>query len=262
MGYRGKQREQEQARALRARNKTLQEIADLLHVSKSSVSVWVRDVPVTPSKRRTGPHRRPHPAHERKLREIEECDALGTLAVGALDEQAFLAAGAALYAGEGAKRDGNVVFANTDAAMVAFHCAWLRRFFDIDEGRLRVRVYLHEGLDLDAAEEHWAAVTGVPRAQFRAPYRAVADASRRHAKHVHGCCYVGYACTRTHRRIMGLVRALLSSAVHSGVAQSAEQGPVKPKVVGSSPTPGARAPRRVPLFVPFASPGRHAGPVP
>ena len=43
-------------------------------------------------------------------------------------------------------------FANTDATMVAFFCAWLRRFFTIDESRLRVRVYLHEGLDLDAAE--------------------------------------------------------------------------------------------------------------
>jgi hypothetical protein len=34
-----------------------------------------------------------------------------------LSDQAFLAAGVALYAGEGAKRDGAVNFANTDAAM-------------------------------------------------------------------------------------------------------------------------------------------------
>ncbi|MGZ6927725.1 MAG: hypothetical protein ACXVJF_13480 [Acidimicrobiia bacterium] len=35
--------------------------------------------------------------------------------------------------------------------MVRFFCAWLRRYFEIDESRLRVRVYLHEGLDLEAA---------------------------------------------------------------------------------------------------------------
>jgi predicted transcriptional regulator len=58
MGYRGKVEEQERARALRARNMTLQEIATELGVSKSSVSLWVRDVPFAPSKRRTGPHRR------------------------------------------------------------------------------------------------------------------------------------------------------------------------------------------------------------
>jgi hypothetical protein len=252
MGYRGKQREQEDARRLRARNKTLQEIADTLHVSKSSVSLWVRDIPFTPSKRRYGPQRRPHPAQVRKFREIEECDVIGREQLGWLDDQAFLAAGAALYAGEGSKNEGKVLFANTDAAMVAFFCAWLRHFFDVDESRMRARVYLHEGLDLETTEAHWSEVTGIPRAQFRAGFRAPADASIRTAKHVHGCCYVYYACSRTHRLVMGLVRALLSSASYSGVAQSAERSAVNRIVVGSSPTPGATRTRRVPLFVPYA----------
>lgn len=129
-----------------------------------------------------------------------------------LSEQAFFAARAALYAGEGAKGDGRVVFANSDAAMVAFFCRWLRRLFAIDEGRLRVAVYLHEGLDLDAAEEHWSLVTGVPRSQFRKPYRAVPDPSIRRTKHQHGCVRVISSCSRTHRAVMGLSRALLSSA--------------------------------------------------
>jgi hypothetical protein len=147
---------------------------------------------------------------EAKRLEIERCDAEGLERLGILDEGAFLAAGAALYAGEGAKADHSVVFANTDPAMIRFHCAWLRHFFDIEESRLRGRVYLHQGLDLDAAEEFWSGVTGIPREQFRAPYRAVADPSIRRNKHEHGCAYVIYSCTLTHRRIMGLVRALLS----------------------------------------------------
>ena len=94
--------------------------------------------------------------------------------------------------------------------MMRFFCAWLRRFFVIDESRLRVRVYLHEGLDLDAAQMHWSDVTRIPLTQFNKPYRAVADASIRLAKHEYGCAYVDYTCSRTHREIMGLVRALLS----------------------------------------------------
>jgi hypothetical protein len=216
VGYRGKLWEREEARRLRAMGKTLQQIADTLDVSKSSVSVWVRDVPFTPSKRRTGAQRRPHPFHERKLREIEECNEEGIHRLGTLDESAFLAAGIALYAGEGAKRDHAVMFANTDASMIRFFCAWLRHFFEVDESRLRVRVYLHEGLDLEAAHRAWAEVTGVPLSQFRAPYRAVADPSMRRNKHDHGCCYVYLSCTRTHRRIMGLIRALLSSEAIPG----------------------------------------------
>jgi hypothetical protein len=216
MGYRGKLEEQQLARVMRARNMTLQDIATQLGVAKSSVSLWVRDVEFTPSKRRYGAQRRPHPFHEAKLAQIEQCDAEGIARIGTLTDAAFLAAGVALYAGEGAKRDGAVNFANTDARMVRFFCAWFRHFFDIDETRLRARVYLHEGLDLDAAEAHWSRITEIPRSQFRQPYRAAADATRRLTKHEHGCVYVSYSCTVTHRRIMGLIRALLSSGAIPG----------------------------------------------
>jgi len=65
MGYRGKVKEQEQARALRARNRTLADIAQTLGASKSSVSLWVRDVPFTPTLRLRGPHRRHIPRTKR-----------------------------------------------------------------------------------------------------------------------------------------------------------------------------------------------------
>ena len=216
MGYRGKVEQQEQARVLRARNMTLAAIAAELGVSKSSVSLWVRDVPFTPSKRRYGPKRNTHPATRAKQRQIEDLNRAGIERIGTLSDEAFLSAGVALYAGEGAKTDGNVKFANTDPSMVSFFCAWLRRFFEIDESRLRVSVYLHEGLDLEAAEAHWAAITGIPRDQFRAAYRAIADPSIRQVKHEYGCVYVSYGCSATHRTIMGLIRALLSSPAIPG----------------------------------------------
>jgi predicted transcriptional regulator len=211
MGYRGKHEDQDKARRMRAEGRTLADIASTLGVSKSSVSLWVRDVEFTPSPRRTGAQRRPHPFHDRKLAEIAELDRQGLERIGVLSEEAFLAAGVALYAGEGAKTDKAVMFANSDPAMVRFFCAWFRHFFDVDEERLRVRVYLHEGLDLDAAEEHWSAVTGVPRSQFIQPYRAAADGEFRKYKHAFGCAYVSYSSSRTHRAVMGLVRALLST---------------------------------------------------
>jgi hypothetical protein len=211
VGYRGKVQQQQRARDMRARNMTLLDIATELGVAKSSVSLWVRDVEFTPSKRRTGPQRRPHPAHEAKIAQIEALNAEGIERVGKLGDEAFLVAGIALYAGEGSKTDGAVKFANTDPEMVRFFCAWLRRNFVVDEARLRVRVYLHEGLDLGAAEAHWSGVTNVPRRQFSKAYRAVADPSIRRNKHEFGCVYVCYACATTHRSIMGLVRALLSS---------------------------------------------------
>ena len=183
--------------------------------------------------------RSPNILQRRKAAEIEYLIAEGRLRLGTLNEQAFLAAGAALYAGEGAKRDGTVHFANTDERLMTFFCSWLRRFFDIDESRLAGRVYLHQGLDIDAAIAHWSAVIGIPTAQFKKPYRAVLDHGLRTTKHEFGCGYVTYCDARTHRAIMGLIDGLLGSRIPSGVAQSAERWPVKPMVVGPSPTPGA-----------------------
>jgi hypothetical protein len=100
--------------------------------------------------------------------------------------------------------------------MVQFFCAWLRRYFDIDESRLRVRVYLHEGLDLVSAEQYWSAVTHISLEQFRAPYRAIPDPTIRRNKHPFGCVYVNSSCSKTHRRIMAPVRALLSSGAIPG----------------------------------------------
>jgi hypothetical protein len=219
VGYRGKTTERQRARELRADAWTLQEIATELHVSRSSVSVWVRDVVFDPKPRQRPVFRNPSSLHLRKLAEIEAADAWGADRLGSLDDLAFLAAGTALYAGEGAKTDHSVNFANTDPEMIRFFCVWLRRFFTIDEARLRVRVYLHEGLDIAATHAYWSQITGVPQSQFRKPYRAPADGTRRLNKHEHGCVYVIYSCSLTHRRIMGLIRALLTSKAQSGVAQ-------------------------------------------
>jgi hypothetical protein len=211
MGYRGKLLEKGAARDLRASGWRLADIAAELGVSKSSVGLWVRDVAFEPRPRLPARRREPNALQRRKAAEIAALQDEGVARLGRLNEQAFLAAGAALYAGEGSKRDGSVIFANTDAQMMKWFCTWLRRFFAIDESRLSMRVYLHDGLDLEAAKKHWATVTDIPLTQFRASYRAKADSSIRTTKHPFGCAYVRYDCSRTHRAIMGLVKALLSS---------------------------------------------------
>jgi hypothetical protein len=224
VGYRGKLVERERARDLRAQAWTIGEIVAELGVSRSSVSVWVRDVCFDEAKRaaRAGANRRrgarkrgPNRLQQRKQTEIDRLLAEGIERIGRLSDRDLLIAGTALYAGEGAKTDGGVVFANSDPRMVALYLRFLRRFFDIDESRLRLRLYLHEGLDIDRAISFWSSMTAIPPEQFLAPYRAVPDPSVRRAKHPMGCPGVRYSCSKTHRAIMGLVDALLSCDVRS-----------------------------------------------
>ena len=196
------------------------DIAEELGVAKSSVSLWTRDVPLpSGASRATGRRhpreREPNALQRAKRREIAELSEAGRRRIGALADRDLLIAGTALYAGEGSKTDGAVKLANTNPAVIELHCAWLRRFFDIDEGRLRVSLYLHEGLDLRLAVAHWTAVTRIPTSQFTLPYRAVPDHSIRASKHPFGCATVAYSCARTHRAVMGLVRALVRAPVDS-----------------------------------------------
>jgi hypothetical protein len=210
MGYRGKVAQQEQARLLRADGMTMPEIAQRLCVSKSSVSLWTRHVDFVPRPRMSARQRGPNALQRRKQAEIDELLAEGVKRVGRLSEREFLVAGLALYAGEGSKGDGAVRVANTNPRIIAFFCSWLRHFYSIDESRLRVRLYLHEGLDLKEAIRYWSQITAIPAGQFGKAYRAVPDPSIRRAKHVHGVVGVSYSCSRTHRSIMGMVHALFS----------------------------------------------------
>ena len=242
MGYRGKLAEQAQARELRAQGYKLYEIANKLGVAKSSVSLWVRDVDFVPKDPRYGRWRLDRPptiAMRRKQEEIERLLSEGRERLADLTEREFLVAGLALYAGEGAKRDGSVRLTNTNPSLIRYFMAWLRHFFDVDESRLRAQLYLHQGLDLDAANKFWSELTLIPIEQFCKPYRAVPDPAIRTAKHPNGCLTVRYGCSRTHRAIIGLIAALLSCETLSGVAQLAERSAVNRIVVGSSPTPGA-----------------------
>lgn len=210
MGYRGKTAEQARARELRALAWTLDEIAAELHVAKSSVSLWVRNVSFEARPRSTARRRGPNALQRAKAEEIERLLGEGRERIGDLTERDLLIAGTALYAGEGFKSR-QVGMANTNPAILVFFVTWLRRFFAIDESRLKASLYLHQGLDLDGAVHFWSELLAIPEDQFLKPYRAVADPSIRRAKHEMGCARVTYTCSHTHRAVLGLVEALLPS---------------------------------------------------
>ena len=211
MGYRGKVEEQEKARALRARNHTLADIAQVLGVSKSSVSLWVRDVPFTPTLRLRGPHGRPHPAHEARLRQIADLNGEAKEAhrdalergIPRFRSRSLLRRGSEGRWDRPVRKHGS----HDDPVLLRLAAPILRRrratppSTRLSTPRPRLGACGDVLLDVD----------GRATEQFRLAHRAVPDASIRHNKHEHGCAYVYYSCSKTHREIMGLIRALLSS---------------------------------------------------
>ena len=194
---------------MRAEAWTLADIANELGVAKSSVSKWVRDVEFEPHPRRAARRRGPNKLQQAKAAEIERFRVEGIERVGRLTEREFFMAGLGLYAGDGAKSGGAVKFANSNPDLIRFFCSWFRTFFEVDESRLRVRLYLHDDLDLRGAESFWSHVTGIPTDQFNEAYRPVARSTFRTNRHVHGCCHVAYGSTREIRRILGLLSGMM-----------------------------------------------------
>ena len=103
MGYRGKLAERQQARLLRGTGLPLDEIAARLGVSKSSVSLWVRDVEFESLPRVTrGRRREPNALQRRRQAEIDRLLAEGRARIGRLSEREFLVAGSRCMPGRGA----------------------------------------------------------------------------------------------------------------------------------------------------------------
>jgi hypothetical protein len=121
----------------------MKEIARLVGVSVSSVSNWVRDVPINEEHRRALSrrvvigHRQGSQANSARARERRRSfQEVGR--VLARRQEPNHAAGAMLFWAEGSRARNAVVFTNSDPDMVRYFVAFLRRYFDVPEKRFAV----------------------------------------------------------------------------------------------------------------------------
>jgi hypothetical protein len=122
----------------------MKEIARLVGVSLSSVSYWVRDVPLTTDQRnellrRMSANGRAAAAAGRSVaaRKIrlayQECGRRQ-----AKHREALHVAGCMLYWAEGSKERNSVQFVNSDPAMVRYFVTFLRAYYDVADDAFRV----------------------------------------------------------------------------------------------------------------------------
>ena len=170
------------ARELRARGHTYNEIAAELGVSKSSVSLWVRDMPrpgrvsYDECRQRNAEGVAKYWETERPLREarrraLRDC---AVTEIGGLSKRELLIAGAIAYWCEGTKdkpyrrRSNRVVFINSDLDLTLFFLRFLAAA-GVERDRLICQLHIHESADVEAAQQYWQKATGVPAEQFRRP---------------------------------------------------------------------------------------------
>jgi transcriptional regulator with XRE-family HTH domain len=215
------------ARDLRVQGLDYEEIAAELGVSKSSVSLWVRDLPRPPGlsyeecRKRAAEGIRRYWEAERPAREAEREAARAAAAaqIGQLSDRELLIAGAIAYWCEGAKnkpyrRSDRVTFMNSDPSLIRFFLRFLSAA-GIASDQLIFRVYIHEDADADAAQQFWLAITQAHPAQFRGPTlkrHNPTTARKNKGDNYHGCLRVEVRCsTGLYRQIEGWAAAAMSA---------------------------------------------------
>jgi len=166
---------------LRAQGLDYNEIAARLRVSKSSVSLWVRNLPVPERlsyeecRKRAAAGVQRYWESERRVRGSQRAREVAAAAAefGSLTDRDILIAGAIAYWCEGAKNKPGrkyerVTFMNSDPGLIAFFLRFLYTA-GISRDDLVFRVYIHENADVRAAQQFWLEVTGTQSSQFRRP---------------------------------------------------------------------------------------------
>ncbi|MFJ8363024.1 helix-turn-helix domain-containing protein [Streptomyces sp. NPDC093984] len=157
----------ERARELRKQGWTYNQIQAELGCSKSSVSLWVRDLPAPERERRTDmtPARRGarRAAEDRAAARAELTDTASN-EIGPLTARELFLIGVGLYWSEGAKaKPGThrrVIFVNSDPNMIKLFLAWLD-LLGVAKERRRFSVNIHESADIAKAEAYWAGLVGI-----------------------------------------------------------------------------------------------------
>ncbi|WP_037888245.1 hypothetical protein [Streptomyces viridochromogenes] len=193
------------ARELRLQGWTYDQIEAELGCSRSSISLWVRDLPrpaprYTPEEQRAlmqeGLARRR--AAENAARKKTKLGA--NREIGELTDRELFMAGVALYWAEGSKskpydRRERAIFVNSDPGVIQTYLAWLE-LLDVNRERLSFRILIHESADVDAAHRFWAEIADIDVSIFAKPTLKKHNPKtvrKNTGDDYHGCLVIGVA---------------------------------------------------------------------
>lgn len=182
--------ERKKARELRAHGLSLREIAERIHCAKSSISDWVRDIPLTPEqierlelkqdKARAKAANHPNSPKQKWARIRNDLINSGAKEIPSQYSLLTLKLiGAVLYWAEGYKASINMVnFSNSDPSMIALMMHFFRKVCKVPEKKFRGIVHIHPHLNKERAKKFWSEISGIPIRRFHKTQFGISKASK------------------------------------------------------------------------------------
>ena len=159
--------EKERAIQLRRKGYSYNEILAEVKVAKSSLSLWLKDTPLTRDEKSflknrldanisRGRIKASAANHTNRLaKKREMIPLIRNEFINFIDEPLFQL-GLGLYWAEGAKSSGSVMFVNSDVEMVKIFLSWIEKYTNYDRSMLRYRLYIHKPYAHENCEIKWS----------------------------------------------------------------------------------------------------------
>ncbi len=161
--------------AIKLRKKGLSygEIKKRLLVSKSTLSLWLKDVQLTEEQKKKfytkniiNLSKGPQSQKERRIREINEIINTSKKEISnRLSLESYKLFGTALYWAEGSKT-GKFEITNSDPYLILFMVNWFDKVFDVKPNNLKAWLNIYPQQDDKEIKKFWSELTGIPLDNF------------------------------------------------------------------------------------------------
>lgn len=171
-------REREKAIAMRRMGHSYKEILAVVPVAKSSLSLWLKDLPLTSDEKKVLKKRtdsnishgriKAASAHRKnRIQREKEQFVVSKQLFDVYSTDPLFHTGVALYWAEGAKRSSMFMFINSDIAMVEIMLLWIENFTDYTREDLGYRLFVHQAYAHKNYEKWWMETLHVSRENLK-----------------------------------------------------------------------------------------------
>jgi hypothetical protein len=207
-----KRKEKELAIQLRLQGKSYSQIKESVHVSKSTLSVWLFDFPLSKERMILLRDRNPRRIERfrntmKQKREQKERKAYrrAQVDINKINNRDLFIGGFFLYWGEGLKAAQSTVgISNTDPFIILYFISWLK-LLGVHKKHLIIRLHLYKDMDIRKEILFWSKKIKIPETQFKKPYIKNTTSYNRTWKSLsaHGTCNVVFFDQKLHDYVLG-----------------------------------------------------------
>lgn len=188
----------DEAIRLRKEGNSYSFISSKIRVVKSTLSVWLKDVPFVPNSL-TKNNRIENINNIITIKRADKAASYksaleyGNKQIGKLSERDIFMLGLGIYSGEGSKTGNQIRIVNSDPRIIKFSIMWFKRSFGLTDENFRLRLHLYPDNDEEKSINFWANTIEIKREFFQSTYVDIRVNKKRNRRGVlpYGTAHIG-----------------------------------------------------------------------